>query len=431
MQITRYLKGELDAKAMHELEMQAQDDPFLMDALLGYEHNDKDQRQQLDELSDLLRQRISKPVKGVISWKVLAVAASVLIILSIGGLFLYNHYEERAPVLTMQVKPAIKEPIILPGKSPAENKNLAAYVKPAPGLKKTERPAVRVSIPPVSVADAAVSEQVATADEKNTGSTDKDTMPLNEMIVMGYTPQKKKDTTGVMHAVESDSKIKSRQNQAQVQLLEAQAAGVTKTSSPGISPIGYNLPLLKEVVIGRVTGRDDGMPLPGATVHLAGTNISTVTDKDGKFKLRADSTKNRLIIASIGYQTREINLHNRDSLKKIALEPANSSLNEVVVTGYTAKNKNEDTVLVAAHPKTGWGALKKYLKENAVSPDGKTGVVNLSFEVAYNGSISEIQVVNGLSAAANQKAVDLIKNGPLWLGNTSGKPETIKLKIKF
>ena len=36
--ISQYLGGELDEAAMHELERQALDDPFLADALEGYSH---------------------------------------------------------------------------------------------------------------------------------------------------------------------------------------------------------------------------------------------------------------------------------------------------------------------------------------------------------------------------------------------------------
>jgi len=36
-QIRKYLNGELDARAMHQLEKEAQNDPFLMEALEGYE----------------------------------------------------------------------------------------------------------------------------------------------------------------------------------------------------------------------------------------------------------------------------------------------------------------------------------------------------------------------------------------------------------
>ena len=52
--ISKYLNGELNTKAMHRLERRAQDDPFLMDALEGYDRAADDQKAQLDELGSML-----------------------------------------------------------------------------------------------------------------------------------------------------------------------------------------------------------------------------------------------------------------------------------------------------------------------------------------------------------------------------------------
>ena len=86
--IRKYLDGELDARAMHQLERRAQDDPFLMDALEGYERAGSDQLKQLDELAGRLRRRIEPKQKRIIPLNFLAIAASVLIIFTIGGLWL-------------------------------------------------------------------------------------------------------------------------------------------------------------------------------------------------------------------------------------------------------------------------------------------------------------------------------------------------------
>lgn len=95
------------------------------------------------------------------------------------------------------------------------------------------------------------------------------------------------------------------------------------------------------------------------------------------------------------------------------------------------KKTDADTIATDAHPKTGWGDFRKYIKKNAISPDGKAGVVKLSFMVDKNGTVSDIKVQRGLSQATNQKAVDLIRNGPGWAGNTNGKPEKVSLRVKF
>lgn len=87
-QIDQYLKGKLDARAMHKLERQAQDDPFLMDALQGYEQSGKDQQANLAELSERLAKRTA-PAKhrSIILWRILPLAASVLVMLGLGYWF--------------------------------------------------------------------------------------------------------------------------------------------------------------------------------------------------------------------------------------------------------------------------------------------------------------------------------------------------------
>jgi hypothetical protein len=87
--------------------------------------------------------------------------------------------------------------------------------------------------------------------------------------------------------------------------------------------------------------------------------------------------------------------------------------------------------VTAAHPREGWHSFKKYLSDNALSPDGKTGTITLSFMVDRNGDIGEVTVMKGLSTLTNKKAIDLINNGPDWVGNTNGQIERVKIRVKF
>jgi hypothetical protein len=88
LQIQKYLNGELDARAMHKLEMEALNDPFLMDALEGYENMGTSQQLNLGDLTARLQQRTGENKGRVIPWTVWPIAASVLIALSLGGLYL-------------------------------------------------------------------------------------------------------------------------------------------------------------------------------------------------------------------------------------------------------------------------------------------------------------------------------------------------------
>ncbi|MFD2144304.1 hypothetical protein [Mucilaginibacter antarcticus] len=65
LQIDKYLKGQLDAKAMHDMERRAQDDLFLMDALEGFEKVGADQQANLADLETRLANRVAKKKHAV------------------------------------------------------------------------------------------------------------------------------------------------------------------------------------------------------------------------------------------------------------------------------------------------------------------------------------------------------------------------------
>jgi len=98
-------------------------------------------------------------------------------------------------------------------------------------------------------------------------------------------------------------------------------------------------------VTGKVIGSDDKQPVIGATVKIKGTNVGAVTDVNGNFTVNA-STTDVLVISYIGYIAREVPVTGA-SLGTITLQINTSTLNEVVVTGYTAQRKKDITGAVA------------------------------------------------------------------------------------
>lgn len=417
--IRKYLNGELDARAMHQLEKRAQDDPFLMGALEGYEKADSDQQPHLDELAGRLQQRVARRESRIIPFKFIAAAASIIAVLTIGGLWLYKSQPEKTKIaqvtpIEIKVKPVLPTINDTPKRDTVKPVEITA-LKPRHHPVHIKKPTAASNQVTAAPSPVIVADQIAAVSDKTKAKL-KDTVPLNEVIVMGYTSQKKRDVAASATTVSPGVE----------RLLQGRAAGVM------IRGTGTNnVPVPKKSIKGQIVGKDDGLPIVGATVRVQGTNASTITDTNGMFNLSADSTKSKLIVAYIGYIARQVNIRYRDSLNTIALEPANSSLNEVVVTGYTKPAAMDNATVINAHPRAGWNSFKKYLKQNAVSPDGKTGVVKLSFEVDRAGAITDMVVVKGLSPAADQKAIELVKSGLGWAGNSTGKPEKVKVRLKF
>ena len=96
---------------------------------------------------------------------------------------------------------------------------------------------------------------------------------------------------------------------------------------------------------GKVIGSDDKLPVVGASIRIKGTNTGAVTDVNGDFTLTV-SPGNVLVISYIGYVTQEITVRGAEFLT-ISLQPASSTLNEVVVTGYTTQIKKDISGSVA------------------------------------------------------------------------------------
>jgi TonB-linked SusC/RagA family outer membrane protein len=98
-------------------------------------------------------------------------------------------------------------------------------------------------------------------------------------------------------------------------------------------------------ITGKVIGGDDKQPIIGATVKIKGTNVGAVTDVNGDFTL-SGKPGYVLVISYIGYQSKQVTVAG-PSLGTITLDVSNSTLNEVVVTGYTSQTKKNISGAIA------------------------------------------------------------------------------------
>ncbi len=92
-------------------------------------------------------------------------------------------------------------------------------------------------------------------------------------------------------------------------------------------------------ITGTVFGSDDKLPIIGATVKIKGSTTGTYTNQSGRYALDA-SDGSILVVSYIGYQSKTVTIGKSDSLD-VYLDPSNSTLNEVVVTGYATQAKRD------------------------------------------------------------------------------------------
>ena len=94
------------------------------------------------------------------------------------------------------------------------------------------------------------------------------------------------------------------------------------------------------IVTGVVTDATDGSPLIGANVLVKGTKTGAIADLDGAFSLSVPTDKSILVVSCIGYQTQEIPLAGRKTIR-VALKEDSELLSEVVVVGYGTMKKRD------------------------------------------------------------------------------------------
>ncbi|RYE24474.1 MAG: VWA domain-containing protein [Sphingobacteriaceae bacterium] len=99
-------------------------------------------------------------------------------------------------------------------------------------------------------------------------------------------------------------------------------------------------------ITGTVYDVKDHQPIAGVAVRIEGTPGGTSTDKTGQYKIIIPGNQITLIFTFIGYETKKVKLHG--STLDLSMQPSNSMLTEVVITGYPSQKRTSMTGSVAS-----------------------------------------------------------------------------------
>ncbi len=110
------------------------------------------------------------------------------------------------------------------------------------------------------------------------------------------------------------------------------------------SLLGGSVAIAQTRINGKVTNSQNE-PLEGASIRVKGSDGGTATGPDGAFSIVAKPT-DVLEISSVGFQPLEIAVGTQQNIVA-ALTPIETSIDEVVVTGYTSQRKKDLTGAVA------------------------------------------------------------------------------------
>lgn len=114
-----------------------------------------------------------------------------------------------------------------------------------------------------------------------------------------------------------------------------------KISDYALSKVPVSTMILDEINIQGKVVDQSGLPLPGATITIEGTNTGTVTDNEGNFSLDVPEG-GVLLVSFIGFNTQRVVVTDAFEIT-ITLSEDASSLEEVVVVGYGIQSKKDLT----------------------------------------------------------------------------------------
>jgi len=157
-------------------------------------------------------------------------------------------------------------------------------------------------------------------------------------------------------------------------------------------------------ITGTVTGAEDGMPIPGASVQVKGTTIGASTDADGKYSLNASQDATTLIFSFIGLKTQEVEIGGRTVIN-VVLEFDALTLEEIVVTA-----------LGISREKKSLGYAVQDVKGEELTTAKETNIVN-----ALTGKVAGVQITNASGAIGASSRIVIRGNSsfgnnqPLWV----------------
>ena len=418
MKLLDYIRGLRKGKEAHRLEKESMQDPFLADAMDGYNQVEGNHEQRIEKLRMQVSAHSAKKKNTyAITW---SIAACLIIGFGISSYFLFLKKSMTDEVFIAEESVSIKlaEPAAPP--TPA--------IPATPTVPATPQKEIALATTKVKTDSTPISEITARQADKKDMIAEIQTTSQPQGAPVAAVPMMEEVSEETAALQEVVATIDTFESESDKKMKLAKVATILPQNN---------------MIKGRVTN-EKGEPLIGASVTYKGTNIGTITNMNGEFSLVKKDDKKRLTAEYIGYDPVEIRVDTSRTML-IAMNENKQALNEVVVVGYGAKKNKKSTTLgsdakvkeqtekeITPQPVIGKRSYQKYLKENLVCPTDEKcaqvkGKVVLTFLVNKEGRPFYIKVKESLCESADKEAIRLIQEGPDWIyGN-----KLVEVTVKF
>ena len=418
MKLLDYIRGLRKGKEAHRLEKESMQDPFLADAMDGYNQVEGNHEQRIEKLRmQVSAHSAKKKSTYAITW---SIAACLIIGFGISSYFLFLKKSMTDEVFIAEESVSIKlaEPAAPP--TPA--------IPATPTVPATPQKEIALATTKVKTDSTPISEITARQADKKDMIAEIQTTSQPQGAPVAAVPMMEEVSEETAALQEVVATIDTFESESDKKMKLAKVATILPQNN---------------MIKGRVTN-EKGEPLIGASVTYKGTNIGTITNMNGEFSLVKKDDKKRLTAEYIGYDPVEIQVDTSRTML-IAMNENKQALNEVVVVGYGAKKNKKSTTLgsdakvkeqtekeITPQPVIGKRSYQKYLKEHLVRPTDEKcaqvkGKVVLTFLINKEGRPFYIKVKESLCESADKEAIRLIQEGPDWIyGN-----KLVEVTVKF
>lgn len=429
--IQRYLQGSMSASEMHDIEKAALQDPFLADAIEGFNETDINiAKQHLNEIhAGLFAEKETKVVTFNKRTQWLNIAALVIVLAGVGLVisFLTKTASSDKQEEIAKVQPA-------PVKKDAEKDSAVATASTADEIKhadtgllmaenKTAKKSLAKSSKPK--AKEKLEEKADIADARVPVEAETDSYKTEAAIAVFPTPVPGKILMSRSYAAAAD-------------------ASSTDSLQTGLQQKNNGLSVLPATFSGKVVD-ENNKPIAGVSVVSADKKAAVLTDINGDFNLQKEDTLLHVTASTVGYNTESTALQQGFN-KPIMLKQSRESLNDVVVTGYGIQHKRNsyiDSLIHAqgkisgdsAMPVGGWNNFNNYVVTQLNKDTTSSGITNpndlveLEFLIDNSGNPYNIKVTKSPNDVYSTKAVEILKHGPKW--TIPAKKKKAKVIINF
>ncbi|WJK47882.1 TonB-dependent receptor [Chitinophagaceae bacterium DXS] len=166
-------------------------------------------------------------------------------------------------------------------------------------------------------------------------------------------------------------------------------------------------------VTGTVTD-SKGNPLPGVTIQLKGSKTIVTTNEQGKFTIKAPTSKTTLSASYVGFADQDISVTGNSTIA-ITLVEANQKLEDVVVVGYGTQKKKDLTGSIASvsHDQLNLGGVTS---NAAQAIQGRASGVQVSQTSAAPGGQTTIRIRGGNSIKSTNEPLYIVDGFPSETG---------------